>query len=116
MAEMHLWEANHPYYASEGNYYRNGEHYRASSWMGFMEEMGDADEDYNLLYRWDWRQDDDAPPGTGSLLLFYMAQRKARCFSYEVAVTAHDEVGVREWLQKKWAHLQRVWAPFGVAP
>jgi hypothetical protein len=115
MAEQHLWEAEHPYYAQEGNFYKAGEHYRADSWSEFFAEMGDSDDDLNLVYRWDWKQDDATegnPPGHGTLFLYYMAQRKARCFSYEAAVTAADEPAVREWLQKKAEHMRRIWAPF----
>jgi hypothetical protein len=77
-----------------------------------------ADEDYNLLYRWDWFE-----PGAGDLeegeapyvelKLFYMLQRKARPSSVHVRVTREDEPEIRSWLADKWRHMQRLWSPFG---
>lgn len=78
-----------------------------------------ADDDYNLLYRWDWKipdpsdyegEGEEMPPE--QLKLFYMLQRKARPHSVTVNVDRADEPEIREWLKKKWYHLQRLWVPF----
>lgn len=119
--ERHMWEVDHPYYWNEGSFHERGMHVRHESWADFIGEMGDADEDLNLVCRWDWKQDDPdedkggsaihVPAGTGTLKVFYVVQRKAYTFSHEVAVTAADEPAVRAWLEQKWRHLQRLWAP-----
>lgn len=119
--EKHLWEVDHPYYWAEGSFHERGMHVRHDSWAEFIQEMGDADEDLNLVCRWDWKQDEpdedsggNAPPvpaGTGTLTVFYVVQRKAYTFSHEVAVTSADEPAVRAWLGQKWRHLQRLWTP-----
>lgn len=131
--ELHLWEIDHPYYCSEGNYYERGNHERFESWADFAREgelLYDFDDDLNLLFRWDWkraRREDyifegfDGPEAEAefaeasehdSLLLFFMLQRKARNMSAEVLVTADDELAVREWLTKKAAHMALLWQPF----
>jgi hypothetical protein len=78
-----------------------------------------ADDDYNLLYRWDWSEPDPSDYAEGetyddrpTLKLFYMLQRKARPQSVHVMVTRADEPEIRAWLAKKWQHLQRLWTPF----
>lgn len=58
----HLWEVKHRYYCNEGNYFSSdpslGPRYKA--FADFMEEWGDADPDYNLIFRWDWVEGEDA--------------------------------------------------------
>jgi hypothetical protein len=73
-----------------------------------------ADDDYNLLYRWDWHEgkEHDLKRGEARLCLFYMLQRKAWPHSVHVMITRADEPAVRAWLLKKWHHLQRLWTPF----
>lgn len=132
----HLWEIDHPYYCTEGNYYKNGLHEKFGSWDQFAQPftfsndgtatgnmLYDFDDDWNFLYRWDWRRPDpddykyereENPefemPGD-TLQLYFMAQRKARCFSAEVSVTEADEPAVRAWLTKKAEHMRKVWEP-----
>jgi hypothetical protein len=81
--------------------------------------MGQANEDLNLLFRWDWEPPTDDDENVvwqgdenyrdGTLKLFYMGQRKAYCSSHHVEVCRADEPAVREFLEKKWAHMQRLW-------
>jgi hypothetical protein len=120
----HLWEADHPYYCSVGNYYAPRReqpmaHYR--SWADFMSEEGDSDRDYNLLFRWDWREGGDWGHGTafngdenyrnGVLLLFWMGQRKGLYRWTEVEVCRADEPAVREFLGTRMKHLLSLWEP-----
>lgn len=113
----HLWEAEHPYYWTEGAFFASGYHSNHASWAHFIADMGGADDDLNLVCRWDWTletDDDDKPVepiGMGTLKVRYVLQRKGICMSHDVTVTPADEPAVREWLQKKWEHMQRLWAP-----
>jgi hypothetical protein len=124
----HLWEFDHPYYASEGNYFSNDCHVNYASWAEFMESEGDADMDYNLVYRWDWKPieyiEDDSPAGQAAyhakyddnyraytLSVYWMGQRKALARSTDVSVCRSDEPAVREWLMARAEHLRRVWEP-----
>ena len=92
----HLWEVEHPYYCNEGNYYQNGCGQEYSTFAEFMESEGDSDIDYNLLFRWDWKEDGEYCFETnaakssyngddyyrnGRLLLFFMGQRKGAYLS-----------------------------------
>ena len=116
----HLWEIDHPYYASQGNYYARpdeGLHAEFSSWAEFYEDQGDADLDMNLVYRWDWTVPDpndyedgeELPPET--LDLFYVGQRKALLRSVSVEIQREDEPAIREWLVVRAEHMRRVWEP-----
>lgn len=117
---MHLWEAEHPYYASEGNYFENGLHYTYKSWSDFLAEWEDADMDMNHIYRWDWSEGEDAGAGAymgddnyrnGVLKLFYIGQRKAICLSCEAAVCRADEPAVLAFLKLRYEHLLTMWTP-----
>lgn len=123
----HLWEIKHPYYCSEGNYFSNDMHHEYKSWVDFLDEFGDTDMDMNLVFRWDWTEKDyetgepnfngDENYRNGKLLLFYMGQRKAKCWSCEVDVCRADEAAILEFLKPRWEHMRALWAPFsdGVA-
>jgi hypothetical protein len=116
-AVKHLWEHKHPYYMETGCYYASGlsqPHTEYESWVEFLKEMGDADEDYNYLVRWDWALADEDYADEDShetLSLFFVAQRKAFTFSFEIRVSAVDEPAVREYLENKAAYVRRVWEP-----
>lgn len=99
---------DHPYYCCEGNFYQRGHHEHLPSWSRFVVEWSEEDEDMNLLYRWDITRDDD---GALTLKCFYMHQRKARCSSVFVDITEADLPTVREWLEGKWSHICKLWAP-----
>lgn len=111
----HLWEIDHPYYCSESNYHDREVFQHFDSWADFYAEMGDADEDYNLVFRWDWRkpnpadyEDGEDVPGD-TLLVFYMQQRRGLFMPVDANVTEADEPAVREWLTKCWAHMRLLW-------
>lgn len=130
----HLWEHDHPYYCSEGCYYVPGTrwsevHADWESWQDFLEDWGNVDPDYNLLFRWDWEQADPQnfylKPGdpddetaeyeeakkVDTLKLFFYLQRKAKPFSHTIRVTEADEESVRAWLTGRAEHMRTLWAP-----
>jgi len=127
-AAKHLWEFDHPYYCTEGCYYTSGRdwadvHANWETWADFAEAWGASDNDYNLLFRWDWKRADPTDyavekeagenfemPGD-HLDLFYMLQRKAKPFSHVVKVTEADEPAVRAWLTAKAEHMRMLWEP-----
>ena len=118
---MHLWEAKHPYYCNEGNYYaRESCEAYYKSWADFMEEEGAADKDYNLVFRFDWDENDGEDDPTfngdtnyrnGKLKLFYMGQRKGLYRWSIVEVCRADEPAVIDFLRERWEHMQTLWAP-----
>lgn len=122
----HLWEPKHPYYCAESSYGLDDdivdEH---SSWASFMAENGDADPDYNLVFRWDWKWDggdetEDEPNGPapddeylmyGTLRVFWMVQRKGYHRVSRVRVCKANEGEVLAWLQSRLEYLMKLWAP-----
>ena len=116
----HLWETKHPYYACEGNYYKNGLHECHATLDSFLAEFDDSDMDYNHVYRWDWLEGQDYGAGeytgddyyrNGVLKVFFVGQRKALHFSHEVSVCRADEARVREFLAPRFEHLLSMWTP-----
>lgn len=119
-AEARLWEIDHPYYCTEGNYYKNGNHLTYDSWADFIAEWGSLDPDLNLVFRWDWKRadPDDYEPDDDitrvpedRLLVFWVLQRKAILRSTECTVTEADEPAVREWLTKRARTVAAIWEP-----
>lgn len=125
----HLWEVNHPYYCTEGNYFSNQSErqtiWEFKSWGDFVAEMGNADKDYNFLFRWDWNETDpetdkstfngDAYYRNGKLKLFYMVQRKGFHSCSIVDVCRADELAVIEYLRAHWDYMRAMWEPLAVA-
>jgi len=121
----HLWDVDHPYYCTEGGYFHTQEHFPTihsfGSWAEFLSDMGSSDEDLNLLFRWDWKeQDEDSGEPTfngdvhyrnGELSLFFMLQRKGFHTTCIVQVCRADEPEVRAWLQRRLNYLIGLWAP-----
>lgn len=115
-AEARLWEIDHPYYCTEGNYYKNGNHLTYDSWADFIAEWGALDPDLNLVFRWDWKRADPDDDGItrvpeDRLLVFWVLQRKAILRSTECTVTEADEPAVREWLTKRARTVAAIWEP-----
>lgn len=120
----HLWETKHTYYCNEGNYFATGEQHRSSglgprfkTFADFLSGWGDADMDYNLVFRWDWVEDEDAPHKgdqnyrDGILKLFIIGQRKGLYNWIEVEVCRADEPAVLEYLTPRLTHLMGLWSP-----
>ena len=120
-ATPHLWEIDHPYYCTEGNYYQRGMHDVYDSWAEFIEEWGTTDHDMNLVFRWDWQRDDSEyleegeTPGPDRLQVFWVLQRKAILRSTECIVTEADEPAVRAWLADRAKTVAAIWEPIALA-
>lgn len=120
---MHLWEVDHPYHCNEGNYFSNDcgdtEH---KNWSEFLSAHGESDLYLNLVFRWDWREEDpetgemnfngDVNYRNGKLLIFWMGQRKGLYRWSAVDVCRADEHAIKAWLQKRFDHMLKLWEPF----
>ncbi len=124
-----FWETDHPYTSPDGNYFANrsqmeGFYLNFDSWDDFLAEMGDADDDYNYLYRWDFipsYEDDYEPdeddesdytPDPPYLKFVYILQRKGNFLFAKIKnPKPEDEERIREYLEAKWAHVRRNWEP-----
>ena len=121
MSKKHLWEAEHAYYCNLGNYFNNDCGSEFKSFQDFLAEFGDSDMDYNLLFRWDWKEDDpetgensfkgDVNYRNGRLELFWMGQRKGLYQYSVVEVCRADEPAVIAFLKPRMAHLLSLWSP-----
>ncbi|AWB21192.1 hypothetical protein DA075_09935 [Methylobacterium currus] len=121
---MRLWEANHSYYCSESNFYSRDPHTKWDMWSSFVEEFGNSDLDYNLVFRWDWYEGDDWGAGeyngddyyrNGRLLMFFIMQRKGIFACHEISVCRADEPSVITFLKPRLAYLRDLWAPLDSA-
>ena len=118
---MKLWEAEHSYYCNDGNYYaRESVESKYRSWTQFLAEEGNSDFDLNLVFRWDWREGEgwdlaefngDENYRNGELKIYWMGQRKGLYRYSTVEVCRADEPRVREWLEQRWEHLEKLWEP-----
>jgi hypothetical protein len=111
---QHLWDSGHSYYCSDSSWSERdaGEEY--NSWTSFVESYGDADKDYNLLFRWDWstdKSDDELVGGPHRLKLYFVQQRKGRFWPVIVTVTKEDEPAIKAYLATMWTHLKSLWQP-----
>lgn len=121
---MHLWEADHPYYMTEGNFFSRDCHTDWESLTLFLEEFGDADIDYNLVVRWDWREGSDwgLADYNGSdtdriaeLKVQMVHQRKAILASHSIKVCRNDAPEARAYLEKHAKRLAENWAPLNLS-
>lgn len=115
----HLWEIDHPYYCNEGNYFaRESVESYFKTFADFLSAWGDADFDYNLLFRWDWQENDDDDKPTfngdvnyrnGKLKVFWMGQRKGLFMYSIVEVCRADEPAVIAFLKPRWDYMRLLW-------
>ena len=125
MSDKHLWESKHSYYCTEDNYFRSPGSgtetvWEFKSWADFLAEMHDADMDYNMLFRWDWTEENDDGGETfsgdpyyrnGKLKMFFMVQRKGFHSCSIIDVCRADEPAVIEYLRPRLDHLLSLWSP-----
>ena len=126
MSQPHLWEVDHSYYCNEANYFVGGnDHHKVCDehkrWSDFIAEYADADFDMNLVFRWDWVEEDpetgestykgDDNYRNGILKIFWMGQRKGLYRFSLVEVCRADEPAVIAFLRPRWEHLRELWAP-----
>lgn len=122
MTTKHLWEVDHPYYMTEGNYFSRDCHSTFKSWQDFLSEWENTDLDMNYVVRWDWLEGEDWGTGeftgdvnyrNGRLMIQIVGQRKAALHSLEIEICRADEPSVIEWLTPRFEYAQIMWEPFG---
>lgn len=113
-----LYEIKHDYYCQPENFYSGKTITYYDCWEDFLFDWKDADEDYNLLFRFDWNQEeDDEDEGNNiienKLYLHWILQRKGLYICSIVTVKKENEKDIKKWLEKKYKHLIKLWQPFG---
>lgn len=121
-----LWEVEHDYYCSEGNYlkprdYPHDEFESVDALLGISEDIfgegfGDADMGMNLVFRWDWRTDEDT--GEERIAIFLVFQRKGFYRSIGAPISSDpekrdsEEKALYDWLRPRWEYMRSLWEPF----
>ena len=113
----HLWEVDHPYYCNEGNYYaRESVCDEFKRFSDFLVEYESADFDLNLVFRFDWEEEENSYNGddnyrNGRLKIFWMGQRKGLYRYSIIEVCRADENSVIKFLTPRWSHIRLLWEP-----
>lgn len=117
----HLWEVQHQYYCRETAWDSREEVGDIfESWAEFLAEFGESDMDYNLVFRWDWREGELYELGEyngddnyrhARLYIFFMGQRKGLFWSRQVKVCRADEPAIIAFLKPRLRHLLALWTP-----
>jgi len=105
-----LYKCDHSYYCEPENYFSNDTVTKFDSWDDFYEEWGETDDDYNFLFRWDWKEDEET--GENVLYCYWMIQRKGAYICSIVKVTKEEEPEIKKWLRKKYHYMVMLWEPF----
>jgi hypothetical protein len=118
---MKPWEAKHPYYCAEGNFYRAGMIDENQTLDDFIAKWSQYDMDMNLLFRWDWITNDEHPDDEtmDELLFFWVMQRKGYSMSSVVKNVKRDDEHVQklmEFLQPRYELLMTMWQPLETKP
>lgn len=113
----HLWEYDHPYYGADG--YSN----KLESFADLRASVDGADEDMNLVYRFDWEDDSqphrddcflDGEDRSGQRLTIHaLMPRKSQFITWTCPISHDQEHEVIEWLRgpRIAGHLRKLWAP-----
>jgi hypothetical protein len=105
---------NHPYYASDSNYYKDGvaEHY--DTFLGFLSDFGRMDVDLNFCYRWDISKWDDDGQETDEykMQITLILQRKGIYKPCLInSVTEEDVPAILAYLTPHWERMKQLWMP-----
>ena len=105
----------HPYYASDSNYYSNEASATWNTMSDFLDEFEDDDVDLNLVYRWDVHaryEDDDEPLGLYQAEVFIIKQRIGIYMPNIIKKFTEDEVErFVAYLKPHRKTLQALWEP-----
>lgn len=101
----------HPYYASDSNYYSNDASITYDTMGDFLAEFGEADIDMNLIYRWDVKKNEDEDDKYYAQI-FIIMQRKGIYTPIMVKDFKQKDVAAFVALiQKHKAKLLEIWKP-----
>ena len=101
---------DHPYYASDSNYYSNDAGAKWTTFSDFYEEYIKADIDMNLIYRWDIKQREESK--RYYCQIFIIHQRKGIYAPHYIDYI--DEIDVPNFLKLVQPHIDcllKIWNP-----
>ncbi len=114
--KLELKNYNHNYYCSDTNYYSRKADIDYCCFEDYWDEWHDADQDYNLIFRWDIYknedEDDDCDYGEYYLMVHYMLQRKGKFVPITVKnLKKRDLPRLQKILSANWEYIKEIWHP-----
>lgn len=104
-----LANIDHPYYCSDSNWHSNDANQHYATFEDFIAEYGEADVDYNLVFRWDIKEWSE---GEYTLHIYIIQQRKGRFTPIFVDSIKDEHVPqLFEYLKAHAARLLDIWNP-----
>ena len=99
----------HPYYCTDQNYYAPNEFISFSDWNDFYSQFGGADQDQNLVFRWDLKKKDS---GEFFLEVFFILQRKGIFLPVRIDCIKEENINeIASYLMLCWENLADIWHP-----
>ena len=109
---LELKDYDHPYYASDSNYYSNEASAVWETASDFLDEFDDADVDMNQVFRFDIEPKDGVENQWRALVVI-IGQRKGLYIPQTIkSISADELVRFESYLAKHWENMQKLWTPF----
>ena len=110
----------HDYYCSDSSWFNLGFDTNYKTFKDFHAEMGESDDDMNLVFRFDIKQRDSDETQSEIpsyyMEIFMVHQRKGRFVPFFIEnVFEEDFELLINYLQKKYAKIQQIWSPFSTS-
>lgn len=114
MSTLERLAVEHDYYCSTSNYHSDEWGAIWETMTEFLDEFEDADEDYNLCFRWDImpRGENGAEAGRYQAEVFLLAQRKG-IFMPHIILHVNEAEAERflAYARRHWQKLRSIWVP-----
>jgi len=109
--------AEHDYYCSDSSWFNLGFDTNYKTFKDFHAEMGQSDDDMNLVFRFDIkeREQNEIENETSKyyMEIFMVHQRKGRFVPFFIEnVFEEDFELLKQYLEKKYLKIQQIWSPF----
>jgi len=107
----------HDYYCSDNSYFSLGFDTNYKTFNDFLSEMGESDDDMNLVFRFDIKERDieeiDENTSKYYMEVFMVHQRKGRFVPFFIEnIYESDFEAIKIYLEKKYLKMQKIWSPF----
>lgn len=101
----------HDYYCSDSSYFKLGFETNYKTFQDFYDDMGNADLDMNLVFRFDISKNEE--DDTYFMEIFIIHQRKGRFVPFFIeSVKESDFELIKSYLEPRFKHLKNLWKPF----
>lgn len=105
----------HDYYCSDSSWFSLGFDTQYKTFKDFYEEMGESDDDMNLVFRFDIkeREENEITESKYYMEIFMVHQRKGRFVPFFIEnVYEEDFEKLNQYLDRKYNKIQQLWKPF----